>query len=118
MPQGRHLHGLLASGTAILEELFPGFTADMISRGAVRIDLQSDIHWYNDGHLLHPGPSGIYGLAASRPLIEDVIKDRVLGLPGVEIIDNCEVAGLVSADGHDAVTGGPSCPGPMGRPHR
>jgi 2-polyprenyl-6-methoxyphenol hydroxylase-like FAD-dependent oxidoreductase len=105
VPQGRHLHGLLASGTAILEDLFPGFTGDMISRGAIRIDLQSDIHWYNDGQLLHPGPSGIYGLAASRPLIEDAIRYRVLGLPGVEIIDNCEVAGLVSADGGSTVTG-------------
>jgi 2-polyprenyl-6-methoxyphenol hydroxylase-like FAD-dependent oxidoreductase len=105
VPQGRHLHGLLASGTAILEELFPGFTGDMISRGAVRIDLQSDIHWYNDGHLLHPGPSGIYGLAASRPLIEDVIRYRVLGLPGVEIIDSCEAAGLVPAGRNGAVTG-------------
>jgi 2-polyprenyl-6-methoxyphenol hydroxylase-like FAD-dependent oxidoreductase len=35
VPQGRHTHGLLARGRAVLEELFPGFTAEMVADGAV-----------------------------------------------------------------------------------
>jgi flavin-dependent dehydrogenase len=68
VPQARHPHGLLASGTRSLEELFPRFMAEMVGRGALRVaDMQSDIHWYNNGHLLNPEPSGIHGLCASRP---------------------------------------------------
>ena len=35
VPQGRHTHGLLARGREVLEELFPGFTAEMVANGAV-----------------------------------------------------------------------------------
>jgi 2-polyprenyl-6-methoxyphenol hydroxylase-like FAD-dependent oxidoreductase len=32
VPQGRHTHGLLARGREILEQLFPGFTEEMVAR--------------------------------------------------------------------------------------
>ena len=32
--QGRHAHALLARGHASMEELLPGFTADLIAAGA------------------------------------------------------------------------------------
>ncbi len=34
VPQGRHIHVLLPSGAAILDELFPGLLADLVSSGA------------------------------------------------------------------------------------
>jgi 2-polyprenyl-6-methoxyphenol hydroxylase-like FAD-dependent oxidoreductase len=36
VPQGRHTHGLLARGREVLEQLFPGFTAEMVADGARR----------------------------------------------------------------------------------
>ena len=34
VPHGRHLHALLAAGQQVLEELFPGFSADLVAQGA------------------------------------------------------------------------------------
>ena len=36
VPHGQHAHALLASGQQILEELFPGFTQQLLNQGAVR----------------------------------------------------------------------------------
>ena len=33
VPQGQHIHALLPSGAAILEELFPGLVADLVDGG-------------------------------------------------------------------------------------
>jgi hypothetical protein len=45
VPQGKHLHGLLAGGLVALNTPFPGFDADLLAAGALRSDVQSDIHW-------------------------------------------------------------------------
>jgi 2-polyprenyl-6-methoxyphenol hydroxylase-like FAD-dependent oxidoreductase len=105
IPQGKHLHGLLASGLTALDALFPGFEDELVAAGAVRGDIQSDIHWHIDGHLLKPDPSGLYGIAISRPLLELKIRQRVAALPGVQIIDNCDVLNLVTSRDRRTVTG-------------
>jgi 2-polyprenyl-6-methoxyphenol hydroxylase-like FAD-dependent oxidoreductase len=38
VPQGRHTHGLLASGRQVLDELFPGVSEDLLKRGALTGD--------------------------------------------------------------------------------
>jgi 2-polyprenyl-6-methoxyphenol hydroxylase-like FAD-dependent oxidoreductase len=105
VPQGRHLHGLLARGLRGLDELFPGFEADILAAGAVRGDIQSGIHWYIDGYLIKPEPSGLFGLAVSRSLLEFKVRERVTALPGVEIIDGCDVLDLVTTADRSRVTG-------------
>jgi len=105
VPQGKHLHGLLARGLTILEDLFPGFEEEMVAAGAVRADIQSGIHWYIDGHLLKPDPSGLTGISSSRPLLEFIVRKRVAALPGVRIIDNCDVLNLTTTEDRRRVTG-------------
>jgi 2-polyprenyl-6-methoxyphenol hydroxylase-like FAD-dependent oxidoreductase len=105
VPQGRHLHGVLALGLQIFEELFPGLTRELVSQGATQCDMQSDFHWYFGGRLLNPAPSGVIGLGVSRGRLELAIRDRVAARPGVEIIDNCEALGLVTDSGGQRVTG-------------
>jgi 2-polyprenyl-6-methoxyphenol hydroxylase-like FAD-dependent oxidoreductase len=105
VPQGKHLHGLLARGLTVLEELFPGFEEEMVAAGAVRADIQSEIHWYLDGHLLKPDPSGLTGISVSRPLLEFAVRQRVAALPGVEIIDNTDVLHLLTTGDRRRVTG-------------
>jgi 2-polyprenyl-6-methoxyphenol hydroxylase-like FAD-dependent oxidoreductase len=38
VPQGRHVHGLLARGAQILDELFPGFLDELVAAGANVLD--------------------------------------------------------------------------------
>lgn len=105
VPQGKHLHGLLARGLTILDDLFPGFEEEMVSAGAIQADIQADIHWYLDGHLLKPDPSGLIGISVTRPLLEFKVRQRVAALPGVEIIDNCDVLNLTTTGDRRRVTG-------------
>ncbi len=39
VPQGRHVHGLLARGSQTLDRLFPGFTDDVLAEGATPGDI-------------------------------------------------------------------------------
>lgn len=103
VPQSRQLHALHARGARALDELLPGFRNEMIAAGAVTADTQADAHWYLDDYLLRPAPSGLEGIALSRPVLEWLIRSRVAKLPNVTITDGTDVAGLVTADGR--VTG-------------
>jgi phytoene dehydrogenase-like protein len=38
VPQGRHVHALLGRGTAVLNELFPGFADELVGAGAPSVD--------------------------------------------------------------------------------
>lgn len=103
VPQGRHPHGLLARGLEVLEELLPGLTDELVAQGGLPGDLQTDVRWHNDGHLLKPRPSGMRGIAVSRPLLEERVRSRVLELPGVEILAPSDVLDLTAVLGR--VTG-------------
>jgi 2-polyprenyl-6-methoxyphenol hydroxylase-like FAD-dependent oxidoreductase len=105
VPQGRHAHSLLAAGCAAVEDLLPGFTGEAVQAGALSVDLQQDLHWYCEGHRLCPAPSGLPGLVASRPLVEEVIRTRVAARPGVQIVAGCDAVGLASAGRGQRVTG-------------
>ena len=100
VPQSRHAHGLLAAGRVALEELFPGLTDELLTNGALSGDLQAQTRWYNQGLRLCPAPSGLQGIALSRPLLEGSIRERVRALPNVRVVDRCDAAGLVrTSDG-------------------
>jgi 2-polyprenyl-6-methoxyphenol hydroxylase-like FAD-dependent oxidoreductase len=105
VPQGRQIHALLAKGREVLDDLFPGTSERLIASGALEMDLQSDLHWYLDGRLLRPEPSGLIGLAVSRPVVEAVIRSRVVDLAEVEILDGCDVTGLTSSSDKCRITG-------------
>jgi 2-polyprenyl-6-methoxyphenol hydroxylase-like FAD-dependent oxidoreductase len=96
VPQSRHAHGLLAAGRVALEELFPGLTDELVANGALAGDLQAETRWYNHGLRLCPGPSGLWGIAVSRPLLEGCVRERVRALPNVRVVDLCDAAGLVA----------------------
>ncbi|MGH3902616.1 MAG: FAD-dependent oxidoreductase [Pseudonocardiaceae bacterium] len=114
VPQDRHTHGLLARGREILEELFPGLTADLLARGVASGDMQSEFRWYNDGRQLLPARSGLTGLGLSRPLLESYVRARVGALPGVEIRERRHVAGLSTTPDGRGVRGVRVRPGAEG----
>ncbi|MEY9962455.1 2-polyprenyl-6-methoxyphenol hydroxylase-like FAD-dependent oxidoreductase [Streptacidiphilus sp. MAP12-16] len=105
VPQGKHLHGLQAGGLRSLSDLFPGFEDDLANAGAVRTDVQSDIHWYLDGCLVKPEPSGLIGYASSRRLLEHIVRTRVRALPRVHIRDGWDVLDLTTTADRRTVTG-------------
>ncbi len=98
VPQGLHTHALLGRGREVLEELFPGLTDELLQHGARGGDLQDDVRFYNDGHLLFRRPSDMRGVGLTRPLLEDRLRARVRGLPGVEL--------LTRVEGEPVLTGG------------
>ncbi|MGK5676926.1 FAD-dependent oxidoreductase [Micromonospora sp. URMC 106] len=110
VPQGRQLHVLLARGRQAFEELLPGICAELTANGVPSVDLHEQVHWYNDGHRMRRAPSPLLGFGVSRPLLEQVVRQRVAALPGVRILPGCEVAGLTTTADRRRVTGVRLCP--------
>jgi 2-polyprenyl-6-methoxyphenol hydroxylase-like FAD-dependent oxidoreductase len=86
VPQGAHVHGLLAGGLKALAEIFPGYRQELLGAGAVTIELGKDIrHERPDVGLLPQRDLGLSLLCASRPLIEAVLRRQVEALANVEL---------------------------------
>lgn len=97
-PQSRHGHGLLAGGAQIIERLLPGFGAELLANGALPCDVIGDARWYQLGGYKAKFKSGLQGVLMSRPLIEAVIRRRVLALPNVTVVEASVQELLASAD--------------------
>jgi 2-polyprenyl-6-methoxyphenol hydroxylase-like FAD-dependent oxidoreductase len=105
VPQGRHIHGLLARGRQALEELFPGLTDDVVACGAPVGDVLGDARLLFGGHRLARAQSGLIVLSASRPLLEARIRARVRALPGVRFAPPGDAVGLRASPDRRRVTG-------------
>jgi len=105
VPQGHHTHAILAKGREVIEELFPGLTAELTGRGAVAFDLQGDSAWFNGTRPLRSAPSDLIALSLSRPALEGYIRGRVGDLPNVDIRGGYEATGLLATPDARAVTG-------------
>ena len=99
VPQSRHTHGLLASGREVLERLFPGLSQELIDAGAQPGDMIATSKWFFEGGLCAKFPSGLTGLLLSRPLIEFMVRKRVLAIPNLKVLEGAMVTGLESAGG-------------------
>lgn len=105
VPQGRHVHALLARGQQALEELFPDITAHLIARGAPTGDVLADARHCFGGHRFRRRSSGLVAVCASRPLFEDLIRVRVRALSAVRILDRCDAVGFATTPDARRVTG-------------
>jgi len=89
--QGAHVHTLLGYGVEAMDSLLPGVMADLYCAGAVKIQRNFDI-WFHD--TLGPTPIrdvGILTPSVTRPLLEHVIRQRVLALNNVNIRDSTKM---------------------------
>ncbi|MEU4433737.1 2Fe-2S iron-sulfur cluster-binding protein [Nocardia rhamnosiphila] len=105
VPQGRHVHALLARGRQILEDLFPGLTAQLLADGAVECRSLTEMRMTVAGHTLRQSDSGYSLLQASRPFLEWRVRERVRALPGVRLLDNTAAEHLLTDATRDRVTG-------------
>src|SRR5215469_6349533 len=93
-PQGRHVHGLLMGGQNALEELLPGFHAELAKGGAVpvrTVEFLAEIPGFD------PFPRRDFGWTnyfMSRPLIEFTVRKLVSRIDNVEIRDRSRVLRL------------------------
>ena len=105
VPQGRHVHGLLARGADALDSLFPGLSDELVAAGAPAADWGERGRFTFQGHRHTRGRLGREVISASRPFIEAHVRRRVADNPGVVIVDGCEVHGLVTTADRRRVTG-------------
>lgn len=105
VPQGQHTHGLLVSGSQALERLLPGFTEDLIAQGAVPTDIIGRFRWRFGPEEQARFDSGMEGLLASRPLIEDEVRRRVLRMPNVVLLGGYDIVGLAVSEDRRRVLG-------------
>ena len=95
VPQGRHTHGLLASGRNVLEKLFPDISKALLQAGAVTGDITRDSRWFFEGGCLSRPTSGLQGLLMTRPLLEAAVRQRVLANPKIVRRDGLAAEELV-----------------------
>ncbi|RPF20020.1 FAD-dependent oxidoreductase [Myceligenerans xiligouense] len=104
VPQGAHVHGLLARGQQALEEYFPGFTREARRAGVPTADL-GELRWFFNGKRLAPAETGLTCVSADRPVLEHLVRERVRALPGVILREGQEVSSLVFDDTRRTVLG-------------
>jgi 2-polyprenyl-6-methoxyphenol hydroxylase-like FAD-dependent oxidoreductase len=104
VPQGRHLHALLAGGCRAMESMLPGLVADLRAAGAVEVTAGLSARMEAPGY--DPFPRRDLGFALyslSRPLLELCVRRRVQAISNIVIEPATAVERLL----HDgkAVTG-------------
>jgi 2-polyprenyl-6-methoxyphenol hydroxylase-like FAD-dependent oxidoreductase len=105
VPQGRHAHGLLATGWQVMTEFFPGFEQELIEEGAVITDSTRDGLWFQNGGYLIQAESKLRAALISRPRLESKVRVRVLSLANVIAKDNTDVLELLTTNDKTRVTG-------------
>jgi 2-polyprenyl-6-methoxyphenol hydroxylase-like FAD-dependent oxidoreductase len=113
VPQGRHVHVLLARGAQIFDELFPRFLDELVADGApVWDDGQlSALHLSFGGHeILRSGriardPKALAVYMPSRPFLEHKLRQRLQAMSNVTILSGHDVTELTSTPDRGRVTG-------------
>jgi 2-polyprenyl-6-methoxyphenol hydroxylase-like FAD-dependent oxidoreductase len=90
VPQGRHVHLLMARGAAEFETLFPGILDDMVAAGVPKLANRPDcISFGAAGHLLGTNTTlkkEFTAYVPSRPHLEWQIRRKALAIPNVELV--------------------------------
>ncbi|MFH5802220.1 FAD-dependent oxidoreductase [Haladaptatus sp. CMAA 1911] len=105
VPQARHPHVLWEAGRATLEDLFPGYSEDLLAAGAVTIDGKTDLFNYTRGDFLASGREEFKLYSATRPLYEHVVRHHVSELERVTIQSGCQFIDYLVDDAATVVDG-------------
>ncbi len=106
VPQSNHVHIVLKAGEEGLNQIFPGFSDDMLALGSVRTDMSQEMISCSALGIAPKWKSGIGLLSQSRPLLEHALYQRVRKeCANVEFLDSTSVSGLSYDSGLNRVTG-------------
>jgi len=95
VPQGRHLHVLLAAGFLSLQRTLPGFREAALARGAIEVDVGNFGTLYLSGVLMPTLHTGHDSLLISRPAVEGSVREQVLRQSNVSLRSGCAVSSLL-----------------------
>ncbi|WP_405679241.1 FAD-dependent oxidoreductase [Streptomyces sp. NBC_01511] len=95
VPQGSHIHVLLAGGQLALETLLPGIVGELREHGAPEVGMPSDMVQWQSGTWYRRTPATAHLLTGSRPLLEWLVRRRVLADPRIRTVEGTEVVGLL-----------------------
>jgi 2-polyprenyl-6-methoxyphenol hydroxylase-like FAD-dependent oxidoreductase len=99
-PQDRHPHGLLAGGLKALAEIVPGFEQDLAAAGAIPVKVAEEVRIERTDIGAFPCRDfGLSILCASRPLIESVLRQRVMAIGNVSLRPQCRVVEILADTG-------------------
>ncbi len=98
VPQSRHVHVLLPWGRRAMEELLPGVTGELVDRGAIRGTTLDGVFCCM-GQVMRRVDAGLEVVRASRTLLEDELRSRVLSRANIELVDGWQLSELLSRDG-------------------
>jgi 2-polyprenyl-6-methoxyphenol hydroxylase-like FAD-dependent oxidoreductase len=93
VPQGRQAHVLLHRGLLSAEELLPGLRADLIAHGAARFD-SGAMPWLGEYGWLPTWWPGFELISVTRPLLEHLVRRRLLSRSAVTVHEGARVVGL------------------------
>ncbi|MGH9918374.1 MAG: FAD-dependent oxidoreductase, partial [Nitrososphaerales archaeon] len=98
VPHSGQLHNLLEAGQRSLEDLLPGYLAELATAGAVRASVASDTHVFEMGQRMPERDLGMSIVAAPRALIELVARRLLLRDGGIRVFDSTSVVGVRIGD--------------------
>ncbi|WP_370323814.1 FAD-binding protein [Euzebya sp.] len=104
VPQGRHIHLLVPGGLQRLESLLPDIADDLAAAGAGIIPAPEWRFHMGGGRVAARDPS-LRITGATRPLLEQVVRDRVRALERVDLLQGWSARDLVTTDDRATVTG-------------
>jgi 2-polyprenyl-6-methoxyphenol hydroxylase-like FAD-dependent oxidoreductase len=96
VPQGRHLHSLLSTGSKALDQLFPGLLDELVTAGANVLDNDTHVYLRLGRHELDrwaklADPASLVVYQPSRPFLESHVRQRVRAIENVRILDGHDV---------------------------
>jgi 2-polyprenyl-6-methoxyphenol hydroxylase-like FAD-dependent oxidoreductase len=102
-PQARHGHILWSGGARIVEDLLPGVMDELVAAGARRIRFHEDLVTLTSHGWQYRFPPRQFGLMCTRPLLDWVVRSRILAPGRITVRQRTEAVEL--AGSHDRVTG-------------
>jgi 2-polyprenyl-6-methoxyphenol hydroxylase-like FAD-dependent oxidoreductase len=90
-PQARHAHAVLAKAVEIIEDLFPGFFAELEASGSTKIDMCNELKFYHFGKWKKRFSGGIYSYFQTRTFLEWKLRQWVARIPNITFMDGTDV---------------------------
>ncbi|MFD0431247.1 NAD(P)/FAD-dependent oxidoreductase [Streptomyces zhihengii] len=94
LPQAHHAHLLWSGGARAIESLLPGTTDRWLAAGARRIPLPTGLVSMSALGWFRRWPEMQFLIACSRDLLDWVVREQVVALPGVTVLQRTELLGL------------------------
>ncbi len=86
VPQGTQVHALLGAGQRAMAALLPGIVEDLIAAGGRLVDSPREVAIFGAHGWAGRVPSEAHVVFMRRPVLEAVVRRRVLALPNLHVV--------------------------------